>query len=670
MKLSLKAKLIAAFLLLIVIPMSVLGLLSYRMSSTALQKTIEEQLRYQTSQVAESIVTTTDSVKRNLKIASGNMDLASVAEGKDSKVFPDAFDYIRKLQQDNSDIIETVFITDSSGKAVMTNDEFNSSIDLSDREYVKKALEGTYAISEVLFSKATNKPVVAVAQPLIKGGYLTGVLIATIKFECISIHSAEIKVGEGGYSYIIDKTGLFIYHPIEGKVLKENLSSTATGELKNIVEQMKSGKPGEGFYTYEGIYKFVRYAPAANWVVAITANYDEYMAPAREIMKNTIFIAIGAALLAMIIAYVISTYGIVNPVRKLEKLMGMAGQGDLTVKAEVNTKDEIQALAESFNQMILHQSKIVKEVRMGAQELAAASEEMAASSEQVSSAAQQISSSILEVSKNAENQSSSVVEASKVLVQLSSLVQLAQNKALSASESSKHTMDSAQRGRAKVKDTVLAMDVISKSTEETAEVLKVLNELSSKVGGIVTTINSLAEQTNLLALNAAIEAARAGEHGRGFAVVADEVRKLSEQSNTGAGEIAGLVNEMIRQTERAVKSMDSSKSAVKNGVKVAGDTDNSFVDILGAVLGITKGVEEIADITKDEVATSDQIVKLIDTIATATETTSANSQEVSAATEEQTATVENVASTAEETSSMASALEELVRKFKVGDDLL
>ena len=138
-----------------------------------------------------------------------------------------------------------------------------------------------------------------------------------------------------------------------------------------------------------------------------------------------------------------------------------------------------------------------------------------------------------------------------------------------------------------------------------------VNSLSVEVGGIINTINSIAEQTNLLALNAAIEAARAGEHGKGFSVVADEVRKLSEETNDKAKEISILVNEMMKQTQNAVISMERAKAEVDNGVEIVSETDKAFINIINAIENIVEHVNEILDITGDEVASSDKVVKLL-----------------------------------------------------------
>jgi len=343
--------------------------------------------------------------------------------------------------------------------------------------------------------------------------------------------------------------------------------------------------------------------------------------------------------------------------------MKRAGDGDLTVRINIKSRDEIEDLGNSFNDIIKHQDEIVRSVRGAAEQLNAASEEMAASSEEISATTEEVTATINQVAQDAEKQNESIVDVSGVLVQLASLVQLAQNRAKSTSSNAAETLTVADQGREKVEKTVQAMNIINMGSEETAKALEAVNSLSVKVGGIITTINAIAEQTNLLALNAAIEAARAGEHGKGFSVVADEVRKLSEESDEKAKEITVLVSEMMKEIKNAVKAMESAKAEVNTGVSIVSETDKAFVNIMEAIENITGHVNEILDITGDEVASSDKVVKLINDIATITESNTSNSENVSLAAEEQASAINNLTSTAEETSAMAEELTKLVERF-------
>ncbi|MCY6370823.1 methyl-accepting chemotaxis protein [Clostridium ganghwense] len=664
MKVSLKTKLVSMFFIFISIPLITLGVVSHNMSSRSIQHITEEELREITMETGDAINETVDSVNKYIQLLSHNEDLARFSAG-DSTLSSKVFKYLSKLQNENNDHIEKLIITDTLGKGIISSENENYDVNLSDCDYVQDALKGSATESQIILSKVTNKPVIAITYPLMLDGKVVGTITGTIRFEKISNHASEVKIGKNGYAYMIDKNGLIVYHPKSEKIFKENVGDINNAELKSLVDKIKSGESAEGYYTYEGIRKFVRFIPANKWVVAVTAEYNEYMSAATKIKKDTIIITILSLLISILLAYFLTTRNIINPIKALENLMIKAGDGDLTVRAKITTKDEIQTLGEYFNEMIEQQANIISNARKASEELASSSEEIAASSEEISSSTEQIAASIQEVASNADDQNNSIVETSEVLVQLSSLVQIAQKRALTTKNNSEHTMNAAQQGRIKIKETVEAIENINTMSTETSDVLKVLDEISKKVSGIISTINNISDQTNLLALNAAIEAARAGEHGKGFAVVADEVRKLSEQTNIGAGEISSLVNEMVIQIDKAVKSMNSSTEVVKNGVFVANETDKSFVAIIDAVVQIVQDIEKIVDVTKDEVASSDQIVKLIDSVATITETTSSHSQEVAAAAEEQSSIVENLAASSEQTSAMASNLNNLVEKFIV-----
>lgn len=665
MKISLKAKLMVTFFILISVPMGILGYISYTMSSNSIQTSIQQQLKEQTSDTSALIEKTIGSVKSSLEIASLNNDLGKAVKNLSTENVDTAFEYIKSVQESNKDFMEVLIITDAYGKVVIDSQTKEPDIDLSDRDYIKKALSGSEAVSEVLTSRFTGNPAIFIAYPLKDGDKIIGTLVGSINFNSISSYAAKVKVGKNGYAYMIDKNGLIVYHPDSSKILKENASDKANDEFKLIINEMKAGKASESFYTYNNVYKYVVFQPVDNWVIAVTADYDEYMSAAINIRTDTIIIVIISIIIAMICAYLYSTKGIINPIKKLERLMKRAGEGDLTVKINIKSKDEIEELGNAFNSMIKHQEHIVRGVTNAAEQLNAASEEMAASSEEISATTEEISATVNNVAQDAEKQNESILEVSGVLVQLSSLVQLAQNRAKATSSNAANTMTVADLGRTKVEETVKAMNVISMGSDETAQALELLNKLSAKVGGIINTINSIAEQTNLLALNAAIEAARAGENGKGFSVVADEVRKLSEESNDKAKEISTLVNEMVKQTQNAVVAMGRAKAEVDNGVAIVSETDKAFINIINAIENIAEHVNEILDITGDEVASSDKVIKLINEIATITEFNSANSENVSLAIEEQATSINNLTATAEETSAMAEELTKLVEIFKI-----
>ncbi|HWQ41328.1 MAG TPA: methyl-accepting chemotaxis protein [Desulfosporosinus sp.] len=384
--------------------------------------------------------------------------------------------------------------------------------------------------------------------------------------------------------------------------------------------------------------------------------------------KQAKLVAIAAAILVAFLGILIGLLAarkITTPIKVLQGLMAQASEGNLMVKAVIRTKDEIGQLGDSFNAMITSQLEIVKAVRDSSSELAAAAEEMAASSTEVSAASTSVSLRIQNVAQSMEDASNSSMETSQVLIELSALIQIAKDKATSASSKSDISINAAKAGKATVSIVMQSMTTIHNKTKEAEKVITLLNEYSQQIGIINDTITGIAKQTNLLALNAAIEAARAGESGRGFAVVAEEVRKLAEQSNAEASNISQLISKITENTESAVVAMKHSLSEVEVGVQEVNKAGESLENILSAVTETVSDIDGIAKVTNDEVASSDKIVQLIEGVSGDIESTSKDAQEVSAATEETTAIIETVAASSEQASAMAQNLHSLITRFKV-----
>jgi len=396
---------------------------------------------------------------------------------------------------------------------------------------------------------------------------------------------------------------------------------------------------------------------------------------AKGLIKESIATSNSVMIMSSVISCLVLLFGITiaviltnmirRPVLALTNIANEYASGDLRNRVEVKSSDEIGELASSIETMHKHFVEMITSIRSASEQLAAASEGMAASTQEVTATSGEISDNMQHLAQEADAGNGSMLEASQALVQLSSLIQIAKTKADNTCKNSENTLAAAEKGRLKVDESVHKMGNIKNQAEKSSQIISELNDYSKQISQITDTITNLAKQTNLLALNAAIEAARAGEHGRGFAVVAEEVRKLAEQSDQGAQEITSLVKKVTEKTNVAVSAMAQNIAEVENGVATVNEAGLSLDLILEAVKQTTTEIREISTLTSEEVANSEQIVKLIDHLASVIETVAANGEEVSASTEEQSAAMQTVAASAEETSAMAYQLKDSVAKFLV-----
>ena len=216
--------------------------------------------------------------------------------------------------------------------------------------------------------------------------------------------------------------------------------------------------------------------------------------------------------------------------------------------------------------------------------------------------------------------------------------------------------------------TISTMESIKESVGETEELLRSLDSYSQRIGVVGDTITGIADQTNLLALNAAIEAARAGEAGRGFAVVADEVRKLAEQSQRGAREVADLVQKILEGTGSAVASMRTSREGVDEGVAVAHNAGESLERIRSAVEGSVHDIRRIIQTTDEEVAKSDRVIALIDTVARVVESTDDHVRNLASMMEETASAMERVNSGTKDVSETADEIRRMTERFRLDRD--
>ena len=458
----------------------------------------------------------------------------------------------------------------------------------------------------------------------------------------------------------------------------------------------------------------------AKSAVAAVAAMEDADSAQSSATTMTIAIALIAAAVAMGLGFWISQ-GISKGIGAMLKAAEGVAEGDLDQNVVVKSKDEIGDMANAFNKMITNLRQLVTQIKGNAEGVSEASGQLSSASEQAGQATQGIASTSQQVAKGAEEQSQSIQgtsgsmeqlakaidqiaqgaqeqargiqQASGVVNQVSAASEQVATNSQAAAEGSRNAADAAQGGADTVNKTIDGMQKIMGAMGLASEKVTDLGARSNEIGKIVATIDDIAAQTNLLALNAAIEAARAGEQGRGFAVVADEVRKLAERSSMATKEIADLITGIQSGVGEAVAAMEDGNVQVQEGNQFAGEAGEALKSILEAaketstqieqisaaaeelqassselvkaIDGVSSVVEESTAATEQMAANSTEVTKSLESVAGISEQNSAATQEISASAEEMSAQVQQVVASSQSLSEMAADLQTAVSTFKM-----
>lgn len=557
-----------------------------------------------------------------------------------------------------------------NGQVFLCNKDGNKLLNAADEKWYKEIIESKQDNVFTAPEKDKDGRLLMTIASLIKdnAGNKVGYAITNINLNAVCSEVQGLRLGDNGYSILVDNDGTYLYNPDSSKILNGNIKEESDRSYQLISNKiLASNAAFTRFELDNGDEMLCISCPVigTRWFMATIAYESELMEPVSNAL--TIMMTVSLVLLAIIFAgIVVAVNHITKPLGTMMMVMRRLSEGDFS-KQENNIKsnDELGRLAIALDNMRDEVAQVLNKVKYSAENLNSAVEHMSVTTNQSAQVSNQIAMSITDVAESSMKELDAVnstnEEIDKFKYNVDNMSDVVQN----AVEKGRKTSDVAADGGVKLKKAIEQIQRIEAATARSTKVVDSLGEQSMEIGKIVKTISEIAEQTNLLALNAAIEAARAGEAGRGFAVVADEVRKLAISSQEAAMDISNIITEIQSNTKLAVQEIESGNKEVVAGTKSIESTEEAFGSIISMVQDVSAQLENIAKAVSEMANSGNVIAKNISTVRESSKKNAEEAENVSAASEEQSAAVNGLSATSSKLADLAAELSSNVDKFKL-----
>ncbi|WP_429041462.1 methyl-accepting chemotaxis protein [Aeromonas media] len=460
--------------------------------------------------------------------------------------------------------------------------------------YQNATKAGKLIVTAPYVSVTMQQMVVTLAEPVSHQGQVIGVAGADLSLDDLIDEVLAMKVQGEGYAMLLDRSGLIVGHPQKALALKQvaELAPGLTGAT--LDGWSRDGELHGATIAGRDVLLSVQGVPGTDWLLAMVMYKDVLEAPFASLLwqlvgLTLVLLLVFSALLIAIFNYLFADLGRVS-----KALADIAhGEGDLTVQIVAQSRDEVGLLAQNFNLFVARLHGIVSRLRDVTVELAAQSRTQAAGAE--------------ERSQRVRQQQDEIVMVATAVTEMASATQEIAGNAEFAATTSGDAVRLAVAGQSQVGQSQRSISGLAGEVADASQTIHELDGHAHKISGILATISGIAEQTNLLALNAAIEAARAGEQGRGFAVVADEVRVLSRRTHDSTAEIQQMIEALQQTTRRAVGGMETSRQLAGTSVEDAEAANQSLARINEAIGAISDMATQIAAAAEEQTSVTGEI---------------------------------------------------------------
>lgn len=618
---SLTNKLISLFLAVSLVPIAIVGYMSYSSGKA----TIQEQFMNSLSTIAESrelaiIHYLRGKEARTVDFASDGFIRDSVGKIINGEtLITDSLN--RHLIKNKISLDREIYglnILDLNGRVIASTKGLEIGLDESREEYFLKTKELDYGnayVGSVFLSNHfdVKKPFFLSSALLTdkNTGEKIGVLVNYYETSVLNeITTNREGMGDTGEIYIVNKNSYMITESrfVKDAVLKQRVD---TEPVRLFQRERK---------VMTGIYQDYRGVPVVGasmgdeineefgwlgWTVLVEIDVSEAFAPARALGLRIIWITIPIIIAVVIVAYFMAR-GTVRPIKQISEQVVKVGDGDLTVDLTLfKRSDEVGVLSQAFNKMVDNLRGLTQQIQEGTNVIATTASELVASVAQIATGSSQTATAVSETTTTSEEVKQTALVSSE--------------KAKHVSETAQAAAQVSQSGRKSTEEAIGGMNRIKEQMGFIAESIVKLSEQSQSIGEIITSVNDLAEQSNLLAVNASIEAAKAGEQGRGFAVVAQEIKSLAEQSKQSTTQVQNILNDIQKATSAAVMATEQGSKAVEEGLRQSAKSGESINMLSNSITEAAQAATQIVASSKQQLVGVGQVVSAMENIKQASE---------------------------------------------------